>query len=85
MNDGLFLHVFHPAFHMRDWTTENFAVVLATKDRKSGMVLARASGEFQEGAGLVHQVFPITAGMVLVAKGYDHSNLTVNGEYPPEA
>ena len=81
----MFLHVFHVAFHKRDWETRNYAVVLATSDRESGMVSARASGEFLDGQRLVHRVFPITEGMVLVAEGYDHAYLTVNGEVPPEA
>ena len=81
----MFLHVFHPTFHQKDWRTENYSIVLATADREAGMVLARGSGMFHGSRRLVHQVFPITEGAVLVAEGHDHAYLTVNGEVPPEA
>ena len=81
----LFLHVFHPTFHARDWRTENIAVVLATASRRAGIRFVRANGIFHKDLRLVHQVVPITEGMILEADGHDHACLAVNGNTPPEA
>ena len=81
----LWLHVFHPAFHSRDWTTENYSVVLDNPDRAAGMKMARDSGTFHGNTRLAHAVFELIPGMTLQACGYDHCTLAVNGEIPPEA